>query len=698
MESQLNRGQKRDSSRLPGPKTGIISIRMASVPHTPTNSYKQPHTMLRFQSVTLRRGSRVLLQDINLTVQTGERWGVVGRNGSGKSSLLALVLGTRDAAGLHTDLGEVQLASSLAMAHVAQETPAVDRSAIDYVIDGDIELRKLEQELAACSNDDEGGKQQASLYGQLEAIDGYTATARAARLMNGLGFEETQLQSPVTDFSGGWRMRLNLAQALMCRSDILLLDEPTNHLDLDAVLWLQNWLQAYPGTVLLISHDRDFLDNCVDHIALLVDQSLHAYTGNYSAYEKQHASRLEQQQSAHLKQQRTISHLHSYIDRFRAKATKAKQAQSRLKALAKLEEIAPAHVDSPFEFSFLPPKQVPNPLLKLTHADLGYTDTALLNNIGLNLLPGDRIGLLGPNGSGKSTLIKALVGELPLLAGTRAAAQNLRVGYFAQHQLEQLHIDDSPLLHLQRLDKQISEDAASAPLASEQALRNYLGGFGFIGDQALAPVGPFSGGEKARLVLALLIYQRPNLLLLDEPTNHLDLEMRHALTLALQSFEGALLVVSHDQHLLRTVCDQFVLVANGHAHNYDGDLDDYARWLSEHRRDRQQSKPDASPENSTPAAPTLDKRQQRQQEAARRQQLKPYLDKVSKSEKLLTKLQTELQQLEQQLTDSTLYEADNKARLKELLAQQTTLKQQLLQTEADWMDAAEALELAENAA
>ncbi len=637
--------------------------------------------MLRLQSVTLRRGTRALLQDVNLTIQTGEHWGIVGRNGSGKSSLLALVLGTRDTTGLHADKGEIKLAASLAMAHVAQETPAVHRSAIDYVMDGDHELRKLEQQLTTYTDSDDDGEKQAALFGELEAIDGYTAPARAARLMDGLGFNEAQLQTPVSDFSGGWRMRLNLAQALMCRSDILLLDEPTNHLDLDAVLWLQSWLQNYPGTVLLISHDRDFLDNCIDHIALLSEKTLHVYTGNYSAYEKQHASRLEQQQAAHQKQQRTISHLHSYIDRFRAKATKAKQAQSRLKALAKLEEIAPAHVDSPFEFTFLPPKQIPNPLLKLTDAQLGYDSNPLLNDININLLPGDRIGLLGPNGAGKSTFIKALTGELPLLAGTHAPAQNLRIGYFAQHQLEQLQTNDTPLMHLQRLDKR----------APEQELRNYLGGFGFIGDQVLDPVGPFSGGEKARLVLALLIYQRPNLLLLDEPTNHLDLEMRHALTLALQAFEGALLVVSHDRHLLRTVCDQFVLVANGSAQIYNGDLDDYAQWLNKHRRSNIQQK-----NNTTHKIPSIDKRQLRQQEAARRQQLKPYLEQVRKSEKLLDKLQQQLQDIEQKLANSSLYGADNKNPLKELLAQQTLAKRQLQETENDWMEATEALELAEN--
>ncbi|MDT8383322.1 MAG: ATP-binding cassette domain-containing protein [Gammaproteobacteria bacterium] len=647
--------------------------------------------MLRFQSVTLRRGPRVLLQDVNLTIHSGEHWGIVGRNGSGKSSLLALILGTRDNTGLHVDTGEVQLSAHLAMAHVAQETPAVERSAIDYVMDGDVELRQLEQQLAACTD----GEQQATLFGQFETIGGYTAPTRAARLMNGLGFSEAQLQTPVSAFSGGWRMRLNLAQALMCRSDILLLDEPTNHLDLDAVLWLQSWLQLYPGTVLLISHDRDFLDNCVNHIALLSDQILHTYTGNYSAYERQHASRLEQQQSAHLKQQRTVSHLHSYIDRFRAKASKAKQAQSRLKALARLEEIAPAHVDSPFEFAFLPPKQVPNPLLKITNASLGYGATPLLTGIGINLLPGDRIGLLGPNGAGKSTLIKTLVGELPMLAGERSAAQNLRIGYFAQHQLEQLHTDDSPLMHLQRLNRLIADETTTETVASEQELRNYLGGFGFIGDQALAPVGPFSGGEKARLVLALLIYQRPNLLLLDEPTNHLDLEMRHALTLALQGFEGALLVVSHDRHLLRTVCDQFMLVANGQAQAYDGDLDDYAQWLSDHRRGTP-STAAAATASSEPAKPGVDKRQLRQQEAARRQRLKPFLDQIRDSEKRLDALQQQQQQIEHTLTDSALYEAENKPRLKELLAQQTTLKQQLQEIEAQWMEATEALELAEN--
>jgi ATP-binding cassette subfamily F protein 3 len=637
--------------------------------------------MLSFQKLTLRRGARILLQDVDLTIQPRERWGIVGRNGSGKSSLLALVHGLRDPAGLHPDQGEVSLPPNLALAHVAQETPAVARSALDYVMDGDTELRELQRQLAKAEAAGEG-ERQAALFAKLEAIDGYTAPSRAARLLHGLGFSDGQLQTPVADFSGGWRMRLNLAQALMCRSDVLLLDEPTNHLDLDAVLWLQQWLQSYPGTVLLISHDRDFLDACVDHIALLAEQRLHAFAGNYSAYECQRAGQLAQQQAAYDKQQRTKAHMHSYVERFRAKATKSRQAQSRLKALARLEEIAPAHVDSPFAFEFQIPEALPNPLLQLDEAVLGYAGKSVLGGIGLTIQPGDRLGLLGPNGAGKSTLVKALAGELAPLQGKRAPAKTLRLGYFAQHQLEQLHGADSPLAHLQRLDRQ----------AGEQVLRDYLGGFGFIGDQALAPVAPFSGGEKARLVLALLVYQRPNLLLLDEPTNHLDLEMRHALTLALQSFEGALVVVSHDRHLLRSVCDRFLLVAAGNATPYDGDLEDYARWLAEQRRESPQ---DGDNEKTT-AGSAPDRKQQRQQEAARRQRLKPYREAVTDSEKALEKLQRQQAELEEQLADTTLYASENKARLTALLGSQAALKKQLEEMETQWLVAMQALETAES--
>ena len=633
--------------------------------------------MLSFQSVSLRRGARELLHDVTLTIQPGERWGIVGRNGSGKSSLLALVLGSRQLSDLHPDQGEISLPPGLALAHVAQETPAVERSALDYVIDGDNELRAIEQQLASESD----GEKQATLYAQLETIDGYTAPTRAARLLNGLGFSEPQMQQPVPEFSGGWRMRLNLAQALMCRSDLLLLDEPTNHLDLDAVLWLQLWLQGYPGTVLLISHDRDFLDACVDHIALLADQRLYAFTGNYTSFERQRAGQLAQQQAAYDKQQRTKAHMHSYVERFRAQATKARQAQSRLKALARLEEIAPAHVDSPFSFAFQAPESVPNPLLQLDKALLGYAGKTIINGLSLTIQPGDRLGLLGPNGAGKSTLIKALAGELEPQGGRLELAKTLRIGYFAQHQLEQLHGDETPVEHLQRLDRQ----------ASEQSLRDYLGGFGFIGDQALARVAPFSGGEKARLVLALLVYQRPNLLLLDEPTNHLDLEMRHALTMALQSFEGALVVVSHDRHLLRSVCDRFLLVAEGRAVDYDGDLEDYAQWLTEHRRDAAKEG-----DTQTPRAEAVpDRKQQRQQEAARRQRLKPLRDALAKTEQALEKCQAQQAELEALLADTGLYAPENKARLTELLGRQAAIKKQLDDVEAQWLAAMEELEAAE---
>ena len=639
--------------------------------------------MLSFRNVTLRRGARVLLEDVNLVIQPGERWGIVGRNGSGKSSLLAMVLGIDDPHGLHPDAGEVSLPGGVVLAHVAQETPASERSAIDWVMDGDAELRRLQAELeqAEVAGD---GERQAELFATLEAIDGYTAPTRAARLMAGLGFSEAQMQQPVAEFSGGWRMRLNLAQALMCRSDLLLLDEPTNHLDLDAVLWLQDWLRAYPGTVLLISHDRDFLDLCVDHIALLAGRRLHAYSGNYSAYEKQRATQLAQQQAAFEKQQRTAAHLQQFVDRFRAKATKARQAQSRLKALARMEEIAPAHVDSPFDFSFRPPRDVPHPLLQLDEADLGYDGRPLLRGVKLDIQPGDRLGLLGPNGAGKSTLIKALVGELAPLAGRRKAAKTLRIGYFAQHQLEQLRGEDSPLGHLQHLD----------PEATEQELRDFLGGFDFRGDQAVSPVAPFSGGEKARLVLALLVYRRPNLLLLDEPTNHLDLEMRHALNLALQDFRGALLIVSHDRHLLRSVCDRFLLVADGRAAPFDGDLDDYARWMSEQRRQPQaEERPEAGTGKQNDG--TAGRRQQRRQAAEQRKRLKPLRDAVARSERRLEKLQADQSTLKERLADPAIYEAENKATLSELLAEQTRVKRELAEAEEQWMSAAEALELAE---
>jgi ATP-binding cassette subfamily F protein 3 len=497
--------------------------------------------------------------------------------------------------------------------------------------------------------------------------------------MNGLGFSAGQEQDSVKSFSGGWRMRLNLAQALMCRSDVLLLDEPTNHLDLDAVIWLQDWLCKYPGTLLLISHDRDFLDSITDHIIHIEQNKAEIYTGNYSAFEKMRAEKLALQQSAFIKQQREIEHIQSYITRFKAQATKARQAQSRIKALERMEIISQAHVDSPFKFSFPPPKKMPNPLLQLEQADIGYGEKIIINKISLSITPGDRIGLLGPNGAGKSSLIKVLAAEMKPLNGKIQTAEALNIGYFAQHQLEQLRLDESPLWHLQQLDKQ----------ATEKDLRNFLGGFDFRGDKVVEIVRPFSGGEKARLVLALLVYQNPNLLLLDEPTNHLDLEMRHALSMALQDYQGAIVVVSHDRHLLRSVTDQLILVANGNAIPFDGDLDDYRQWMTEQKR----AMADTSAQIQTIASDSgISRKDQRKQEADKRKRLKPLLNKLKKSEQAVEKYHTEQKNLEEQLADPEIYSDIQKDALKKLLAKKVEVDNALELAETEWMEAEEQLE------
>ncbi|MDD2740327.1 MAG: ATP-binding cassette domain-containing protein, partial [Methylomonas lenta] len=564
------------------------------------------------------------------------------------------------------------------VAHVAQETPALECSAIDYVLDGDRELRALQQRLQAAELAHDGLKL-AELHGALEHVGGYTAQARASRLLNGLGFTTAQESLPVSTFSGGWRMRLNLAQALMCRSDVLLLDEPTNHLDLDAVMYLQDWLCKYPGTLLLISHDRDFLDAITDHIVHIEQSQAEIYTGNYSDFERMRAEKLAQQQTAFDKQQREIAHIQSFVDRFKAQATKARQAQSRIKALERMELIAQAHADSPFGFSFPPPKKMPNPLLKIEEADIGYGSKVVAHNVSLSISPGDRIGLLGPNGAGKSSLIKVLSGQMPALSGKLLAAQDLHIGYFAQHQLEQLRLDESPLWHLQQLDKQ----------ALERDLRNFLGGFDFRGDKVHDPIAPFSGGEKARLVLALLVYQNPNLLLLDEPTNHLDLEMRHALNVALQEFQGAIVVVSHDRHLLRSVTDQLLLVANGKVQPFDGDLDDYKQWLADQKRATDE------PEATSTAAANVSRKDQRKQDAERRQRLKPLLDAVKKAEADVEKYHQQQQDLEQQLADPAIYNEENKEQLKKLLSHKAQVDNALEQAELDWITAEENLSQAE---
>ena len=624
--------------------------------------------MLNFKNIALRRGARLLFDQSSFTIHKGQKVGFTGANGAGKSSLFALIKNE-----LHLDEGDFSMPPGLEIAHVAQETPPNSCSAIDYTIDGDQELRRLQQQLSDAEHGNDGLKQ-AELHAALDNIGGYSAQARASRLLNGLGFTSDQEQNAVSSFSGGWRMRLNLAQALMCRSDVLLLDEPTNHLDLDAVIWLQDWLCTYPGTLLLISHDRDFLDTIADHIVHIEQNKAEIYTGNYSAFETMRAEKLAQQQSAYQKQQREIAHIQSFVNRFKAQATKARQAQSRIKALERMELIAQAHVDSPFDFSFGNPGKMPNPLLQLEQADIGYGEVKIINQVNLSISPGDRIGLLGANGAGKSSLIKVLAGDLAPLTGKKLEAEALKIGYFAQHQLEQLRLDESPLWHLQQLNKQ----------ATEKDLRNFLGGFDFQGDKVLQVVKPFSGGEKARLVLAMLVYQNPNLLLLDEPTNHLDLEMRHALSVALQDFEGAMIVVSHDRHLLRTVTDRFILVANGKASPFDGDLDDYRIFLADQKRTEEK--------NVTESSSSPSRREQRKQDAEWRKKHKPLFDALKKAESLVEKHHLEQRQLEQQLADSSIYEETEKMRLKALLDRKSIVDKALESAEAEWLEAEERIE------
>ena len=628
--------------------------------------------MIQLQSLSLRRGTKHLLNNANASIYTGHRVALIGRNGCGKSSLFALLRGE-----LEVDEGEAKVPNHWRVVSVAQETPATNRSAIDYVIDGDIALRKLQAELATAETNNDG-VYIATLHTKLAEAGSYDIEARAATILAGLGFSQTQLSAPVSDFSGGWRMRLNLAQALLCPSDLLLLDEPTNHLDLDAVIWLEKWLQQYAGTLLLISHDKAFIDATVEHILSVEQQTLVNYTGNYSSYETQRAERIRLQNIEFDKQQQKKAHLQSFIDRFKAKASKAKQAQSRIKQLEKMESLLPAHQDSQFSFSFSQSASLPSPLVSMEHIRLGYDEKTVLEQVKLNLVPGSRIGLLGRNGQGKSTLIKLLASELTPMHGDFLLSKGCQIGYFAQHQLETLDAESSALTHLQRLDKK----------ATEQSLRDFLGGFNFHGDAALAPVAPMSGGEKARLVLAMLVYQKPNLLLLDEPTNHLDLDMRHALTLALQHFEGAMVLVSHDRFLLGAVCEDFYLVDREQVQPFNGDLDDYKKWIL--------SADVTVTDNSSSAPEKIDRKAQKRLEAELRKRLQPYKNALNKSEKAMSKLAEQMQQVEIQLADTSLYEDTNKAKLSDVLAQQASLSQQLEAAELEWLEAQEQLDAIEN--
>lgn len=626
--------------------------------------------MIRLQNLTLQRGPQRLLDGAELTLHPGQKVGLVGANGAGKSSLFALLRGEFAADG-----GDCQLPPDWRIAHMRQEVDTLDRLAVDYVLDGDTELRRIQAALATAESAHDGSAL-ARLHTELDNADGYSADARARKLLAGLGFANEQMDRPVSSFSGGWRMRLNLAQALMCPSDLLLLDEPTNHLDLDAILWLESWLKSYPGTLMLISHDRDFLDEVVGNVVHVEQRKLTLYRGGYSAFERARAERLAQQQQAFEKQQAQREHMEDFIRRFKAKASKARQAQSRIKALERLEELAPAHIDSPFDFAFREADRVSSPLLDLAEGRLGYGDKVVLDKVKLQLVPGARIGLLGPNGAGKSTLIKTLADELQPLGGRLQRGENLVIGYFAQHQLDALDANASPLLHLQRI----------APGEREQVLRDFLGGFDFRGNRCDEPVLNFSGGEKARLALALIAWGKPNLLLLDEPTNHLDLEMRLALTLALQDFDGAVLVVSHDRHLLKSTTDEFLLVADGRVAGFDGDLDDYARWLTDYRV-RQQ------PVNSSDSVgDKTDKRALRQAAAALRQQLAPLKRQADKLEKDLSGVQEKLAEIETRLSDTALYEAARKDELRDVLARQAELKGREAALEESWLEALEALE------
>jgi len=623
----------------------------------------------------------LLFDRVSLVIHRGQKVGLTGANGCGKSSLFAMIQGE-----LEPDDGDISLQQNITVTHVAQETHSSNSPAIEFVIDGDKRLRSIQHALQDVADN---GEQHAMLLADYEQAGGYSVNARAGALLNGLGFLTDQHSLPVSDFSGGWRMRLNLAQALMSPSDLLLLDEPTNHLDLDAVLWLENWLRAREGTLLMISHDREFLDRITSHTLHIEQQVATLYTGNYSAFEQQRAARLANQQAMYEKQQQTMAQMQSFVDRFRAKATKAKQAQSRLKMLERMTTLAPAHVDSPFRFSFREPEALPNPLVLIRDADIGYEDNLVLNNISLNIQSGDRIGLLGANGAGKSTLIKAIVGDLALQNGERLPAQKLKLGYFAQHQVDQLRDDQTAMQALMQEDPQLSDAQA----------RNYLGGFGFTGDQALQSAKTMSGGERARLALSLIVYAKPNLLLLDEPTNHLDIQMRDALAEALQQYGGALLVISHDRSLLRSVVDDLVLVADGAVQPFDDDLDGYARWLSDYRS---RATAEASTRrqnddgNVTNGRTPIDRKQQKRDQAAIRAKLRPLTRAVEQTERKLEKCVNELSETRDRLASNELYTSENKNLLSEALAMEAKQKQLVTALEDQLLENMQALEQAES--
>ncbi|MCL4104436.1 UNVERIFIED_CONTAM: hypothetical protein GTU68_047398 [Idotea baltica] len=623
--------------------------------------------MIILKDISLRRGTKILLQGANVTIRPGQRLALIGANGCGKSSLFSFLMGQ-----LGADNGEIVGMNNLRISHMAQEVMATDIAAGEYVLRGDKQLADLRQQLRELESKGDFSAA-ANVHTALEDIDGYSAERRVERLLQGLGFAANAASRPVSDFSGGWRIRLSLARALMTPSDLLLLDEPTNHLDLDATLWLQQWLQQYSGTLVMVSHDRDFIDATCQRILHFEQQQLNAYTGNYSGFELLRAERLANQQATYEKQQRRVNEINDFVRRFRYKATKAKQAQSRLKELERMESVAPAHIDSPFDFSFPPPDKSSDPLLRLDRASLGYGDSAVLTKVDIQLRPGSRCGLLGKNGAGKSTLLKTLIGELPLLAGDRTAGEHCHIGYFDQQQLETLDLAASPALHLQRLN----------PRATDQQILNFLGGFNFRGDAAKDAIAPFSGGEKARLALAMVVWQRPNLLVLDEPTNHLDLEMRHAMEMALQSYEGAVILVSHDRHMLRNTVDDLLLVHDGRVEQYSDDLEAYESWVI---------KSYSAPSQDSAAKGDDSRKEKRQNTAAHRQKLRPLQRSIEKTEKQMEKTENELSKIQAQLADTDIYAGDRKLDLAELLKQEGEVKARAEQLEESWFSQQQELE------
>ena len=618
--------------------------------------------MLSFNNLELVLGGKTLFDDVSLTIHHHQKVGLVGANGTGKTSLFKVIKKE-----IEVDQSTVSFPNDLRISYLAQEVPASDEIALQYVLSGDYRLIEIQHEIELAEKE-EKFELLAELYETYSALDGYSAKSKAEQLMAGLGFKSEDFSKSLKDFSGGWRVRLNLAKTLMQPSDLMLLDEPTNHLDLDAILWLSNWIKSFPGALILISHDRDFLDDCVSSIAHLYRQSIELYSGNFTQFEILRAAKLAEIQSNFIKQQKEVAHMQSFINRFKAKATKARQAQSRVKALEKMELIAPAHIDSPFHFTISETEKISNPLISLSESNLGY-DNPILSKINLTIAPGDRIGLLGPNGAGKSTLIKSIVGSIPVLDGDREIGSNFRVGYFSQHQVDDLDLSISAFSHIQRLDE----------TKTEKQIRTYLGGFNFKGDKVKDPIHLFSGGEKARLAFAIISYQKPNILLMDEPTNHLDMEMRHALTIALQAFKGAILLISHDRHLLNSSVDHFYLVDNGGVDLFNGDLDDYKNYILDIK--------------STGIKETKKKsKTSKEDRDDNTKLLKSLSTDISKLEKRLLRLNAKLEEANLKLADPNLYKDDSADNLQDLIRNQLELSNEVELANQQWMDKVTQLE------